>query len=107
MTRRNAPATGTQTARKRRPNTARSTFRSVTRNREPVKFENLSDLAVLRFFFTERQAVSILERCGPGGLKAWATLDGNGPRSLLELPGIDEGGAAKIYAAYELAVRIL
>ena len=87
-------------------NRNRLLFRGMVKKTGAVTPEAMTDGQVLRVVFTERQTDGLLERLGPGGLANFTALGERGPRGLLDLPGFDEGGAAKLLAIFELAVRI-
>jgi len=106
MTATNTPAKRTRrSSRKRLPTPGRTLFRSISRKKEPVQMEHLSDLEVLRVLFNEEAAAAILAKCGSAGLANFSSLGEHGPRGLLNLAGIDEGGAARILAVFEVAAR--
>ncbi|MFB9994477.1 hypothetical protein ACFFLM_21200 [Deinococcus oregonensis] len=92
---------------KPRCNPGRALYRNVTRKQGAVKIEEMPDVELLRVLISERAAAGIVEHLEPhGGLRGFWKLCEGGPRALLNIPGVDEGTAARLMVLWELAARI-
>lgn len=90
-----------------RANGGRDLYRKITRKKDPLKIENLTDQELLRVILPEQAAQNVAQYLEPhGGLRGFAKLGEGGPRNLLALAGVDEASAARLLVLWELAARI-
>lgn len=102
-----APARRTRRTVTPRQSPGRALYRGILRKSSPVKVELLGDEELLRVLLPEGAARGIAEYLAPhGGLAAFAKLGERGPRALLEVPGVDEGTAARVLVLWEVSARI-